>query len=338
MINEPSNQPADESVQVPKAVIVLGMHRSGTSALSGTLGHLGGVMPRDLLPPTYENSAGYWESRPIVTANNDLLAELNHEPELIGDDPQAALLRLGQFYHLPASQSSMSVSNLATRTAQLGEQVDIEKWVDRLCSCVRQEFEQSGRFPVDQPMIIKDPRMCRLVPIWMLVFKELGIDPAFIIAVRHPSEVAGSLETRRGIGTGRALWLWMDHLLQAEHDTRGLNRVFVNYSEILADWRAVVSRIDTQLDLHLSLEAGAQRVDDFLNSKHRNYQADESANRSLPDLVARAYTQLDLACLPGQRLNTEAFDQIINEFAQIQELTSAWIIDAECRCRQAGAM
>src|SRR5690242_4462892 len=55
------------------SILVLGTHRSGTSALAGTLGRLGAVMPRTLMPATADNSRGYWESLPIVRFNDRLL-------------------------------------------------------------------------------------------------------------------------------------------------------------------------------------------------------------------------------------------------------------------------
>ena len=185
-----TNQPT-ETAHTPRAVIILGMHRSGTSALSGTLGHLGGLMPRDLLPPTDENAVGFWESRPIVTANDELLGELNAENELSTTDAlysPDALRPLDLFYHLPMLDNDALET---TGTAPLSDlksswsHIDVDRWIDRLCGCVHQEFELDGRFPTDQPMIIKDPRMCRLMPIWMIVLEKLGIEPAFVIALRH---------------------------------------------------------------------------------------------------------------------------------------------------------
>ena len=55
---------------------MLGMHRSGTSALAGLLSQMGAIAPKNLLPPTTENPKGYWESKPIMQLNDDILKEL----------------------------------------------------------------------------------------------------------------------------------------------------------------------------------------------------------------------------------------------------------------------
>ena len=57
-----------------QAILVLGMHRSGTSALGGVVSMLGAAAPKTLLPANGGNPRGYWESLPLERANNDLLA------------------------------------------------------------------------------------------------------------------------------------------------------------------------------------------------------------------------------------------------------------------------
>src|SRR5450432_3468844 len=56
-----------------QAILILGMHRSGTSALSGAACTLGASAPRTLLPANFANPNGYWESLPLVQAHNELL-------------------------------------------------------------------------------------------------------------------------------------------------------------------------------------------------------------------------------------------------------------------------
>ena len=62
--------------QFQHAVVVLGMHRSGTSALAGMLGLAGLAMPRTLLAPSSGNERGLWESESVKSFNEDLLRDL----------------------------------------------------------------------------------------------------------------------------------------------------------------------------------------------------------------------------------------------------------------------
>src|SRR5579871_5186902 len=59
-------------------VIVLGMHRSGTSALTRLLHLFGLSLGRedDLLRPDSSNARGYWESRTLNVVNEEILNAL----------------------------------------------------------------------------------------------------------------------------------------------------------------------------------------------------------------------------------------------------------------------
>ena len=57
--------------------VVLGMHRSGTSALTGLLGNLGISGPKDPLGATENNLLGYWESTSLVTSSDRFLLSQN---------------------------------------------------------------------------------------------------------------------------------------------------------------------------------------------------------------------------------------------------------------------
>lgn len=59
-----------------RQIIVIGMHRSGTSMVAGCLHHLGCNMGEDLvLGATKEQPAGYYEDREIMQFNERLLTE-----------------------------------------------------------------------------------------------------------------------------------------------------------------------------------------------------------------------------------------------------------------------
>ena len=69
-----------------RALLVMGMHRSGTSALARVLSLRGAELPAHLMPPNHGNASGYWEPAPIVAINDEML-------EYFGsawDDPLAA--------------------------------------------------------------------------------------------------------------------------------------------------------------------------------------------------------------------------------------------------------
>jgi hypothetical protein len=58
-------------------IFVVGMHRSGTSAIARLLNLLGVDLGDDLLPSAVDNETGFWESRRVVEANDAILATLS---------------------------------------------------------------------------------------------------------------------------------------------------------------------------------------------------------------------------------------------------------------------
>jgi hypothetical protein len=56
------------------ALLVLGMHRSGTSSIAGAMVRLGGAAPFNLLLPANDNPKGFWESSVLMTLNDQILA------------------------------------------------------------------------------------------------------------------------------------------------------------------------------------------------------------------------------------------------------------------------
>src|SRR3954467_12423515 len=114
-----------------RAILVLGMHRSGTSALSGVACSLGGSAPNNLLPANFANPSGYWESWPLVQAHDELLASADSS----WDDWRELDPR---WYVSDAAQRSRI----------------------RLQETIRSEYDHNPLF------VVKDPRICRFLPLF----------------------------------------------------------------------------------------------------------------------------------------------------------------------------
>ena len=170
--------------------LVLGMHRSGTSAVAGMLAKLGVSAPATLLPPADDNVKGFWESEKIVAFHDELLAsagsDWNDWREFDPDwrnTPLAATFR--------------------TRA------IDILQ----------------GEFGTSPSFVLKDPRACRFVWFWLDIFADQGIRPLVVLPLRSPLEVAKSLSARDGHPITRSLLVWLRHVLDAECATRDQTRV-----------------------------------------------------------------------------------------------------------------
>lgn len=106
--------------------------------------------------------------------------------------------------------------------------------------------EEFGRAPL---FVVKDPRICRLLPFWRRNLAESDIALAPILAIRNPVEVAQSLAVRNGFGMEHGLLLWLRHVLDAEYETRATKRSVVSYQHLLANWKCEVDKIAEETDV-----------------------------------------------------------------------------------------
>lgn len=207
--------------RTPKAVqdgrvclLVLGMHRSGTSALAGMLVQMGAAPPATPMAPHFSNPRGFFESVPLRDFNDALLSALGSKWNDLRPLPPDWLNR--------AEVLAMQAQAQALIAAEFGEA--------RLFA-------------------LKDPRICRLLPFWKLVFAAAGIGVVAVLTHRHPDEVAASLENRYASDPSASRLLWLRHVLEAEAASRDLQRCFTSYDRLLADPVAEARRIVQNLAL-----------------------------------------------------------------------------------------
>ncbi len=230
-----------------RAIMVLGMHRSGTSAFSGVLSLMGVDLGSRLLPATPANASGYWEHEEVVAVHDSLLMALGSK----WDDPRG----------LPAGWQ--------TSDAAAGHRTKLRQIIER-------DF---GASPL---WALKDPRLCKLLPLWIPLLDEIGCEPVWVLLARHPSESIRSLETREGFLREKSELLWLRHTLDAERETRDRNRVVITFDQLLGDWAATLERVRRAAGIPWPVppEHTNARVAEFLDPGQRHHHALETGELS----------------------------------------------------------
>ncbi|SEQ02962.1 hypothetical protein SAMN05216548_102210 [Faunimonas pinastri] len=218
------------------ALLVAGVHRSGTSAITGVSELLGATIPNDLMMGTEHNEKGYFESWSVVAFHDALLW----------------------------AQGS-AWEDLAPLRPMDGEQVS--RAGAELSGILEREYGGASL------VAIKEPRMCRFLPVTREALRISGRNVHVVIPLRHPMEVVGSLKSRDGLTDAHAILLWLQHILPAERHTRDLPRCTFRYDDLLRDWRPVIARIsgETGLEWPKSPESAAAEIDGFLNADLRHF-------------------------------------------------------------------
>jgi hypothetical protein len=230
-------------------ILVLGMHRSGTSALTRVINLLGAALPQNLMQAAPNNNeAGFWEPQHLWTLHDQMLGEAGSR----WDDWRKLDL------------SGLPPDRLMHYKAEI----------------VRQIAEEYGDA---QLIVLKEPRICRFARFFTGLLAELGYKCRYLLALRNPLGVIASLAHRDGMSKGFAALLWLRHVLDAEAATRAMPRAIVSYDALLADWQTTVQILSTHLDVEWPRTFGEVRgeIEKFLSNELRHFAP------SLRDLQAR---------------------------------------------------
>lgn len=204
-----------------RAIVVLGMHRSGTSAIARGLTTLSVELGDNLMPAAQSNNErGFWEDQEIVDINTDVLNELGHT------------------WH--------SLKPLSTERLACFEGSHLQQ---RALKYLREFFG-------DPPVFgLKDPRISLLLPFWLRVFELARIQPAFVLSLRHPLSVANSLHKRDGFTEAKSLYLWLDYMLQGLLHSRDQQTIVLSYDRLMSEPSEQILRLGEQLRLPTPDEA-----------------------------------------------------------------------------------
>ena len=211
---------------------VLGMHRSGTSAVTSTLPHLGLCLTREdeLMEADKHNAKGYFESSTLAFVNDAILGALG-----------------GSWYLLPAVPDGWE-------TFFLREPPRLS-----LCNAV------ASVVPDYVPVAWKDPRNCLTLPVWRSIITRPS---AAIFVYRCPAEVAASLYARDSMPTQHGRSLWEHYNRSAMRVMKDLPVLVVRYEEALADAASFCEEVAdflTTLDIvspeMMRCEEGARALD-----------------------------------------------------------------------------
>jgi hypothetical protein len=245
----------------PVALFVLGFARSGTSALTRVLSLCGATLPARMLGADRRYPAGFWEPRPAIHLTNALLRRHGSA----GFDPTLRLHEEGAFD--PAENARYTAKIRAYLT----------------------------KLPVAPLVVIKDPKITVMSGLWFEAARQAGFDPVAVVAVRHPEESAKSISAVAGTSPEFGGALWLKYSLLAERATRGLPRVFVEYANLMDDWRREIKRIAAALSVDLDTsDEGA--IDEFLAPALRHHRNPDPVTELFgADWIPAAYEVLSAA-------------------------------------------
>ena len=190
-------------------VVVVGMHRSGTSAVTGAIGALGfnSVSVDDRMSP-HESNPEHWESLSIALHNDAILAHLGGTWDAPPELPDGW-------------ERDRGLPDPAVASELL-----------------------AAAYPRPGPSVWKDPRVCLTLPYWRDL---LGAPMVAVLVWRAPYAVASSLRRRDGMPLPVGLALWERYNRSAVANLAETATFVLDYDVMLEDPQAPLSGLTSWL-------------------------------------------------------------------------------------------
>ena len=244
-----------------KLIVVLGMHRSGTSAVARGLQVMGVELGDRMMPPAENNNiTGFWEDVDLNALNIEIMTALGQDWSYL---------------------SPIKASNI---------ELLLEKgYFLRAAKLLQQKIGTKSVFG------FKDPRVAKLLPFWKEVFRHCQVSVSYVFSIRHPFSVAKSLSRRDGLDAERSYVLWLGHVIGGLIGTTGENCVFVDYDQLMQSPDQELTRIAKGIGLEIDATKLQTYKDEFLvpELRHSVYDLNDLAiDDACPPLVREVYTRL----------------------------------------------
>lgn len=244
----------------PTILLVLGMHRSGTSTFARSTRVLGADLGDRLMKPREDNPRGFFEDSDLGRLQESMLKALG-----------VAWDRL-----TPLTPEE------TTKLEELG-------FAERADAFLRGKTEAGGVHA------FKFPPMAKFHPFWSRVLARGGFNVRRLLAIRHPLSVAHSLSRRDGLDTEYACLLLLAHVLPVLPGLCAGCSVVSDYDRLLENPEREIRRVGR----HLRLEVSADALDEFRGQflsrelRHSSYSLSDLEDRiDLDPLVSDVYAGL----------------------------------------------
>jgi len=205
------------------AVLVQGMHASGTSLLSCVISLLTQARPGNAADADDDPFPHLIQSGAIAGLNRRVLQELGAS----WSKPCLLFLR----------------GKGAVESAPLIREAIRERYLHSAVGILR-----SGATDI-RPTMVEDPGICPLRDLWDAALRELGYSARVVHIFRNPLEVAALLKERHGLLQSAALQLWVHHNLAGLTAPGQHDPLVVPYAEVVNPESGLDSRLATYLNV-----------------------------------------------------------------------------------------
>jgi len=265
-----------------RIIIVLGVHRSGTSALTKGLETMGISLGNTLIAPNIFNKKGYWEDSDFHGLN---LAMLNSFDE-----------RFRRILSITEEEAMI--------LCQKG-------YLTRALEILDKKLAKNNLLGV------KDPRFSLLLPFWKKVFEHAEADVSFLISLRNPLNVAACQEQFKNQHQEKSLWIWISYLLSCLIHSEERPRAIIDYDELLKNPMHQMQRVSMTLGLPLNPSLLTSYSYQFIDASLRHFY-DSKKNNQKKNFAYLFATQMyeTLLAVATDRLSFEGLKTFLEQWKE----------------------
>ncbi|MFG0773294.1 hypothetical protein ACF8PD_15845 [Vibrio plantisponsor] len=223
--------------------VILGMHRSGTSAISRALKVFDIELGCNLMPAYQDvNDKGFWEDMDIYRLNEEMLSHIGQSWDClseISDNDIDLLIKSG---YMDKAKQLLSMKLSETKNGKFG---------------------------------FKDPRVTKLFGFWSKVLNSLNCNVYYILVTRHPYSIAQSLKKREHMLREKSLHLWLEYMKTIfrylQHDD--IQRlVFANYEHLLEQPMDLIDKISNKFSIEVNEDELKLYTEEFLSKDLQHHE------------------------------------------------------------------
>lgn len=257
-----------------RLVIILGMHRSGSSAITRSLQSLGVDLGSNLMQASPGiNDKGFFEDIEFCRINERILRKLG------------------------SAWSSLAPMDPGLFTSPALQPLEVEAK-----ALLRNRFQTANFFGV------KDPRLPILLKFWQPLLQGEEVQVSYVISSRNPRSIAHSLQRRDDFQRQKSYYLWFIHMLSALSHTSAKDRIVVDYDRMLDSTAYEIQRIARFLGVVCDPNSPQIKSyqDDFLDRSLRHWSFNQDDLRQDPHVPAEVIKLYDLLVnLTQDRVQTD---------------------------------
>lgn len=261
-----------------KVVCILGMHRSGTSAVTRIANLIGVYLGPDnsiRIESAHDNVKGHWEHKEIALINEAIFQRFGgswREPPIMPDE----------------WEKSPVLDDLRIDAQQL----------------IVEEFARFNLWGW------KDPRTCLTLKFWQQFIGNVH----YILCLRNPADVASSLKQREGFPAAKSFQLWLTYVGSALKYTDGKPRITIFYEDIVRSPIEEMTRIAEFLEQpEIAWKGDALATAEAFVEKGLQHHSSLPLDTTVQSCAERSAKSIYLAQrICNNALSRETIDQLSN--------------------------